>query len=129
MKEFKTTLQEGQADCGVSCLDSIIRYYGGDISKEVIREYSGTSTQGTTLLGLYEASIKLGFHAEGLEAESVNDLIELKKPVILHVLNDEQMEHYVIYWGYMNEKAIIGDPAKGIVSYNLAQLDEIWNSK
>ncbi|MDV3712261.1 hypothetical protein CMU41_10580, partial [Elizabethkingia anophelis] len=46
------TLQKDQADCGIGCLLSLIRYYGGNATVESLREKSGTSKQGTTLLGL-----------------------------------------------------------------------------
>ena len=49
-------LQHDQNDCGVACLLSLIRYYGGNQSLEKLREYSGTTRQGTTLLGLYQAA-------------------------------------------------------------------------
>lgn len=45
-------LQQDESDCGVACLLSIIRYHGGESSLERLRESSGTSIQGTSLLGL-----------------------------------------------------------------------------
>lgn len=50
------TLQHGHSDCGVACLLSIIQYYEGTNSLEKLRELSGTTKQGTTLLGLHQAS-------------------------------------------------------------------------
>ena len=44
------SLQKDLTDCGVGCLQSLVRYYGGDISLEKLREKSGTSKTGTTLL-------------------------------------------------------------------------------
>ena len=44
-----------------SCLLSLIQYYGGSNNLEKLRELSGTTKQGTTLLGLYQAANKLGF--------------------------------------------------------------------
>ena len=44
---------------------SHIRYYGGNDALENLREKSGTSKQGTTLLGLYQAANSSGFDAEG----------------------------------------------------------------
>ena len=64
------TLQKDQTDCGVSCLQSLVRYYGGDISLEILREKSGTSKTGTTMLGLYQCAKEIGFDAEGCEADT-----------------------------------------------------------
>ena len=121
-------LQQDQSDCGVACLLSIIQYYGGTKSLEKLRELSGTTKQGTTLLGLYQASTQLGFTAQGNEAD-IQAIIEHKEPLILHVVIEEWLQHYVICYGYENNKFIIGDPAKGIVNYTKEELKKIWKSK
>ena len=48
------TLQLDQSDCGVACLMSLIKLNGGTNSIEKLRELSGTTKQGTTMLGLYQ---------------------------------------------------------------------------
>ncbi|MBE9469056.1 MAG: peptidase domain-containing ABC transporter [Bacteroidetes bacterium] len=130
IKKLKKTfvLQHDQSDCGVACLLSLIRYYSGDISLEKLREISGTSKQGTTLLGLYQAANKTGFNAEGNEAD-IQAIIDHGKPLILHVLIDYRLQHYLVCYGYENKHFIIGDPGKGIVYYTKEELDKIWVSK
>ena len=118
-------LQQGQSDCGVACLLSLIQYYGGTVTLEKLRELSGTNTEGTTLLGLYQAAGQIGFDAEGCGAD-IPALIEHGKPIILHVLIDKRLNHYVICYAYENEKFVIGDPAKGVVYYSAEELEEIW---
>ncbi|MFP3507595.1 cysteine peptidase family C39 domain-containing protein, partial [Burkholderia sp. SIMBA_062] len=63
------SLQKDLTDCGVGCLQSLVRYYQGDISLETLREKSGTSKTGTTLLGLHQCAKAIGFDAEGCEAD------------------------------------------------------------
>ncbi|GAB3250628.1 hypothetical protein GCM10027347_08520 [Larkinella harenae] len=46
-----------------------------------MRELSGTSIQGTTLLGLCQAATGLGFKAEGFEANGVQNLHELSSQI------------------------------------------------
>lgn len=121
-------LQHDQSDCGVACLLSLIRYYGGNNSLEKLREISGTTRQGTTLLGLYQAANQLGFSAEGNEAD-IQGLINHGEPVILHVVIEERLQHYVVCYGYQNGKFLIGDPAKGVCEFSPAELDKIWISK
>jgi ATP-binding cassette, subfamily C, bacteriocin exporter len=120
----KFTLQQDQSDCGVACLSSIIKFHGGAIGLEQLRKLSGTSRQGTTLLGLLQASQNIGFEAEGLEADSVDNLKELNEPAILHVLIDNRLQHYV-----EGEQLLIGDPAKGVRLYAKEDLNTIWQSK
>ncbi|WP_445748592.1 peptidase domain-containing ABC transporter [Polaribacter sp.] len=122
------TLQHDQSDCGVACLLSLIQYYGGTSSIEKLRELSGTTKQGTTLLGLYQTANQLGFTAQGNEAD-IQALIDHGEPVILHVIMDNKMQHYVICYGYEKEQFLIGDPAKGIINYTKEALEAIWVSK
>lgn len=123
------TLQLDQSDCGPSCLLSIIKLYNGNSSLEKIRELSGTTKQGTTMLGLFQAANKLGFTAEGCEAD-MNSLIEHNKPVILHLLIENQLEHYVLCYQYSKKHGfLIGDPAKGIFTLSVDDLEKIWISK
>jgi ATP-binding cassette subfamily B protein len=122
-------LQLDQSDCGVACLISIIQFYGGTNSIEKLRELSGTSKQGTTMLGLYQAANKIGFSAEGCEAD-IQALIDHKQPVILHVVIENKLQHYVVCYEYDESKGfLIGDPGKGIYYLNRAALNEIWISK
>ena len=120
--------QHDQSDCGVACLLSIIQYYGGSNNLEKLRELSGTTKQGTTLLGLYQAVNTLGFNGQGNEAD-IQAIIDHKEPLILHVVIEERLQHYVVCYGYEKGKFIIGDPAKGITSYTRQELETIWKSK
>ena len=125
------SLQKDLTDCGVGCLQSLVRYYGGDISLETLREKSGTSKTGTTLLGLYQCANAIGFDADGCEAD-INALIEHGEPVILHVIIDQKYEHYVICYSYNyhnDSKFLIGDPAKGLEYWTQEDLEKVWVSK
>src|SRR5690606_30347119 len=123
-------LQHDQSDCGVACLLSLINLYGGRSTFERIREISGTTRQGTTLLGLYQGASQLGFDAEGCEA-NIDALIDHGKPTILHVLIDGRLQHYIVCYRFdtRKKKFIIGDPGKGITEYSIEELESIWNSK
>lgn len=134
------TLQQDQSDCGVACLASIIKFHKGESSLEQLRKLSGTSKQGTTLLGLMQAAQTVGFDAEGLESESVENLKELNDPAILHVIIDNKLQHYLVYYPTSpllrsfrkkagGEGVRLGDPAKGIIEMGAAELDKIWQTK
>jgi ATP-binding cassette, subfamily C, bacteriocin exporter len=148
------TLQQDQSDCGVACLLSIIQFHGGSGSLEELRKLSGTSRQGTTLLGLLQAAQQSGFDAEGLEAEGVHNLSELNEPAILHVVMENRLQHYLVYYdlipvpspkekggvnkGSRLDKSLSSgegfrvrllDPAKGIIHLTSSELDKIWQSK
>ncbi len=120
--------QKDQADCGVACLLSVIRFYGGAAKLERLRELSGTSRNGTTLLGLFQAAQEVGLIAEAYEADIAN-LRKLTEPCILHVIKEEKFQHYVIYYGYYNGTYLISDPATGVREIEEKDLVEQWQSK
>ncbi|MDR1054788.1 MAG: peptidase domain-containing ABC transporter [Prevotellaceae bacterium] len=122
------TRQHDQQDCGVACLLSIIRFYGGDSSFERIRQLSGTTNQGTSLLGLYQAANTLDLIAEGCEADP-DLLIKHAKPVILHTTSADNFEHFVVCYGFDKSLFIIGDPANGIEKWTHENLTRLWKSK
>jgi len=120
--------QYSQFYCGLACLASVVKYYGGETTQEKLRETSGTTLNGTSLLGLYQAAQKLGFVVGAFEAD-IQNLKELKKPVILHIVKDHTLEHFVVFYGLNNGKFIIGDPATGIEYYDENELENVWKSK
>jgi ATP-binding cassette, subfamily C, bacteriocin exporter len=130
LKNF--TLQQDQRDCGVACLLSIIKFYGGNNNLEALRKLSGTNITGTTMLGLYQAAINSGFDAEGC-GSNITSLQNHGSPVILHVIKEGNLQHYVVCYGITeirNEtKFIIGDPAVGLVHLSTTELEAIWVSK
>lgn len=120
-------LQHDQSDCGVACLLSLVQYYGGAHTLEELRSLSGTTVQGTTLLGLYQAANSIGFEAEGNEAD-IEVLKAYNAPLILH-LTMGNLEHYVVCYGFEKGIFIIGDPAKGIIKLSPQELNSLWRSK
>lgn len=121
--------QHDITDCGAACLLSLIRYYGGDSSILHLREISGTSNTGTTLLGLYQAAGVMGFDAQGAEANGIPDLIKHAKPCVLAVIIEKTLSHFIVCYGYENERFIISDPAKGIVEMTEQELGAIWTRR
>lgn len=134
MKISKKNLQNihvkqlGQFACGLACLSAVSKYHGRDIPQEKIREVSGTTLEGTTLLGLYQAAQALQFIAKGFEG-TIDQLKSLNHPVILHVLMDGNREHFVVFYGMQDSNFILGDPSWGIMDYTEDEISAIWKSK
>lgn len=118
--------QHDSTDCGAACLLMIVRYYGGDSSITHIREISGTSNTGTTLLGLCQAARYMGLEADGVSFDSTAELKDYGKPCILSVIIDKVLQHYVVCFGFEKGKFIIGDPAKGVVELSEGELSDIF---
>ncbi len=120
-------LQHDSTDCGAACLASVIKYYGGDSSVEQIRRLSGTSQSGTSMLGLYQAAQSSGMEAFGYEA-SIIDAIAYTGILILHVTPQPGYEHYIISYGYAENRFIIWDPAQGLTIRTQSDIERIWLS-
>lgn len=122
-------LQRDSSDCGVACLSTLINFYGCECEIEELRVLSGTSSMGTTLLGLHDASVAKGFAVECGEAD-LDYLCKIKEPHILHVLVNN-LQHFVVVWEYKNGVFTIfdPDPARGLISMTKSDLLHIWESK
>ena len=79
------TRQQDFTDCGAACLVSVCRYYGLHVSISQVRSMAGTDQQGTSIMGLLEASKKLGFDARGVQG-SRQSLFKIPKPALAHVV-------------------------------------------
>lgn len=122
--------QLDQSDCGVACLLAALRYSGSFASLEHLRTLSGTTQQGTSLLGLREAALQLGFQAEGYKTDLAN-LITCQDLSILHTIKDGRLEHYLLCYGYDEAKQVfwISDPAENQAKTITPEaLQALWQS-
>src|SRR5690554_2086633 len=126
LKKFHVP-QMGEHACGLACISALANYYGGSISQEQLRQISGTTLNGTSLLGLSQAAHQIGFEAKGYEGNT-ESLKALGHPSILHI-NDTKRQHYIICYGYENGKFVVGDPGWGITYYSETELESMWQSK
>ena len=125
-KKYECVLQDGPVDCGVCSLLMIIRYYGGDVSKEHLRELTNTTKNGVTAFSLLEAGSRLGFNAKGVEG-SVNDIDDGILPCIAHVIINDSYKHFVVIYKINHKKQIItiADPAVGMVNMKIEEFIKI----
>lgn len=134
IKHIRKTFQRqhDQSDCGVAGLLSIIKYHKGTQTLEKLRQESGTTITGTTLLGLYQCAGKNGFDVQGVELD-FDHLRQQQEPCLLHVIVEDKMQHYLVCYGEQQSASrksfLIGDPAKGIVEMSETELAQIWQSK
>ena len=111
---MKVVLQDGSKDCGICSLLSIIRFYGGDVSKEYLREITNTTKNGVSAYGLIEGAKILGFDAYGVCGD-LNKIEDNNLPCLGHVLTSKGFKHFVVIYKIDLEKELIYvmDPAKG----------------
>lgn len=117
--------QHDATDCGAACLLMLTRYYGGYSSITRMREISGTSNTGTTLLGLCQAARTMGFDADGVKFDNIDEIKSFGQPCVIAVIINRIIQHYLVCYGYKNGKFIISDPAKGVVEMTDEELSRI----
>ncbi len=121
---MKVVLQDGIKDCGICSLLSIIRYYGGEVPKEYLREITNTTKEGVSLYNLLEGAKKIGFDAVGLtgnlEEIDVNNL-----PCIVHFIVNKNYKHFVVLYEINIKKRQVSlmDPAKGKKTISFSEFD------
>ena len=129
MRDKYCVMQDDMKDCGVSCLLSIIKYYGGYVSKEYLRELTKTNKNGVTALNLIRASKSLGFDAYGIK-EKLKNIKSSDLPIIAHVIIDKKFNHFVVIYkiDYKKMQLLIMDPSKGFVKMSFSDFMNISSS-
>lgn len=122
MKKISYVRQIAERDCGISCLSSIIKYYGGYVKREYLREITNTTREGVSLYSLKEGCIKLGIEAKAIQS----DIKPLGKevPFIAHILKDN-FGHFVVISKITNKYITIMDPSCGIKKIDILKWNEI----
>jgi ATP-binding cassette subfamily B protein len=106
--------QRDITDCGAACITSIASYYKVDLPLARIRQYAGTDKKGTNVLGLIEASEKIGFTARGVRADW-ESLFKIPVPAIAHIIVKGILTHYVVILRATRKYIKIMDPGDGEV--------------
>ena len=105
-------IQEEKSDCGVSCLLSIIKYYGGDESLENLRISSLTTDEGVSAYNLIECAKQYGFDCIGIKEKNID---KLNLPCIAHLKINNTLSHFVVIYEHNASSVIIMDPAVGLI--------------
>ncbi len=84
---MKIIIQHDQMDCGPACLAMVASNYGKNYTLQYLRDYSFITKEGVSLLGIVEASKKIGF-------EPIPVKLTLEK-----LVNSKDSLPCILYWG------------------------------
>ncbi len=114
LNKKKEKKQHDFTDCGAACLSSVAAYYGLKISIAKLRFLAGTDQKGTSLAGMVEAAIKMGFTAKAIR--TVPEHIEkIPTPFIAHIITKNSIAHFVVIYKVKKKQLKIMDPSVGEV--------------
>jgi ABC-type bacteriocin transporter len=127
MKKSIQVKQRDVSDCGAACLASVAAYYGLHTPVSSIRQFAGTDKQGTSLLGLIEAAEQLQFQCRGVKAAGI-DLSGVPVPTIFHLVQENDMQHFIVVYKTRKKRICYMDPAIGkLVSLSHPDFKKRWS--
>ena len=110
-------------ECGAACLAMIMGYYNKWVPLEQVRVDCGVSRDGSTATNILRAAELYGFKTRGV-AYRINRLKEKGTyPCIIHW----NRAHFVVLCGFTKKKAVINDPAKGIIRVPMKDFEKSFN--
>ena len=123
MKSFPFYKQHDAMDCGPSCLRMISKHYGKHFSLDTLRQKSGFSKEGVSLLGISEAAEDIGYRTAGVKLSFKQLIKDTKLPCIVHW----GQNHFVVVTPQSTlKKIIIADPGEGIRELKKADFLKNW---
>ena len=119
-------MQDSNNGCGVACLLMIARYYNCNVSRDYLEKVSMTMNDGTTMYGLMQSFLSLGFDSYGKKG-NISDISKTSLPIIAHIKVDEtkNLYHYVVITNITDKKVIIKDPSSLIKSLSIDEFRKI----
>ncbi|MCI0337282.1 MAG: cysteine peptidase family C39 domain-containing protein [Acidobacteria bacterium] len=117
--------QRTRYDCGVVCLQMVLRDRGIAAQLEDLRSRAQTGINGTSLLGLKWAAETYGVKASGWRLNQ-RDLLRSPMPVIVFVDGN----HFVVIRNINIDGTLtILDPARGMLQYDAASFARHWKGE
>ncbi len=119
-------------DCGPACLSMVASHYGKKFPLQYLREYSFISREGVSLLGITEASKKIGFETFSTKITVTKLLDNINVfPCILHWNQNHFVVLYKISTLLFSGKKVfhIADPAHGVIKISEENFSKHWVSE
>lgn len=113
-------MQMEALECGAACLAMVLAYYRKWIPLEQVRLDCGVSRDGSNMKNVYLAAQSYGLEVHGYRMEVEGLKNSGTFPCIIHW----EFNHFVVLDGFRGNKAVINDPARGIVQIPMERFDE-----
>ena len=115
-------MQMEALECGAASLAMILAYYRKWIPLEQVRLDCGVSRDGSNMKNVYLAAQHYGLEVHGYRMELEALRSEATFPCIIHW----EFNHFVVLNGFKGDKAVINDPARGVVQVSSEHFDEAF---
>jgi ATP-binding cassette, subfamily C, bacteriocin exporter len=121
-------------DNGIAALSTLLKFHGYETSMEQLRLLSGTNEGGSTLFGLQQAAISVGFSCKAYKIDT-DTLKQYQSPVILSVVSRalQQYQDYIVVFGTImhqgKEQFVVSDAVQGFTYIAPRQLETYWPTR
>lgn len=109
MFDVKPITSKIEVDCGATCLQMLLAYYGIDVALQTLIDECGTNAVGCSAGGIKKAGDKYGLNIKAYSMSS-EELIRQDRPAIIHWKGN----HFCVFCGVNEEgKVVICNPDRG----------------
>lgn len=121
LKKFPFYKQADFKDCGPTCLKIVAKYYKKIINIQKLRDFSETTREGSSLLGLSQAAEHIGFRSLAIKT-TLKKMSEAPLPCVLHW----NKNHFVVLYNIKKDTFYVSDPAHGLLQYKKEEFLKFW---
>lgn len=122
--KFPFYKQFDRTDCGPTCLRMLAKYYGKIYSPEYLRELCNITTEGVSVMGITDASEKIGFKTLVASIDYETLAKQAPLPCIVHW----RQRHFLIVYKIEKDKIHVADPDYGHIVYKKDKFIEGWQN-
>ena len=115
-------MQMEALECGAARLAMVMAYYEKWVPLEQVRLDCGVSRDGSNMKNILLAGVNYGFEVKGYRVEIETLKTECTYPCIIHW----DFKHFVVLDGFKGNKAVINDPARGVVQVPIEEFDKLF---
>lgn len=98
-------------DCGAACLAMILKLNDRVVSLKSIKDRLKIDREGVSAFDIINLSNKYGIKAEGYK---MYDIDNFKSPFIAHMINEGDLQHFVVVLDVTKDSVLLADPASNI---------------
>ncbi|HAU86172.1 MAG TPA: ABC transporter permease [Lachnospiraceae bacterium] len=107
--------QHDQTDCAAACVAMICLHYKKETRISELRDYMGTDSKGTNLIGVSKCLDKLGFISQAVKVDREGFLSHYTLPAIANVITKTGQSHFVVIFKITKKYIVVGDPANDLM--------------
>lgn len=115
-------MQMEALECGAACLTMILAYHGKWLPLEQVRADCGVSRDGSSAKNMLRAARNYGMKADGYKL----DVEDVRKHAVFPCIIHWNFNHFVVLCGFHKGKAILNDPARGVVQVSMEEFDKAF---